>query len=85
MCIYIHIYTNTHTQTHTHAHKHMHRAEATSLTVTNLFRVCVIKRIYAGAGERGAWEWVLGRDSLEFTVTNCGTYRLRYFIGIVYE
>ena len=31
-------------------------------------------------GERGAWEWISARDSLEFTVTICGTYRLRYFI-----
>ena len=31
-------------------------------------------------GERGAWEWVSGRDTMTLKVKACGTYRLRYFI-----
>jgi hypothetical protein len=31
-------------------------------------------------GERGAWEWVSGRETITLKVNVCGTYRLRYFI-----
>jgi hypothetical protein len=42
---------------------------------------CERVRMALGAGERGAWEWVSGRESITLKVAAPGTYRLRYFIG----
>jgi hypothetical protein len=89
-CIHLHIQYNKYknTQPHTHTHAQTHTNTQGDAFAFSLLKVAIggqpdewdYVTLESPDGERGAWEWISARDSLEFKVTICGTYRLRYFI-----